>query len=54
MSLVKCPECNREISDEACCCPNCGKPMMGGSCDRKDDKSKEQEDTKPKPGIITG
>lgn len=24
MSLVKCPECNKEISDKAKCCPNCG------------------------------
>ena len=24
MSLIKCPECNKEISDKAKCCPNCG------------------------------
>lgn len=32
MSLIKCPECNKEISDTATACPNCGysfvnKPM---------------------------
>lgn len=24
MSLIKCPECNKDISDKAKCCPNCG------------------------------
>lgn len=24
MSLIKCPECNKEISNQAKCCPNCG------------------------------
>lgn len=24
MSLIKCPECNKEISEKAKCCPNCG------------------------------
>lgn len=24
MSLIKCPECNKEISSEAESCPNCG------------------------------
>lgn len=24
MSLINCPECKREISDKAKCCPNCG------------------------------
>lgn len=24
MSLIKCPECGREISDQASSCPNCG------------------------------
>lgn len=27
MSLVKCPECGKEISDQAASCPNCGMPM---------------------------
>lgn len=26
MSLIKCPECGKEISDKAQCCPNCGCP----------------------------
>lgn len=33
MPLIKCPECNKEISDKAEKCPNCGYPMtsMGHS-----------------------
>lgn len=27
MALVKCPECNKEFSEHAACCPNCGCPM---------------------------
>lgn len=27
MSLVKCPECSKEISDKASICPNCGYPF---------------------------
>ena len=27
MALIKCPECGKEISDEATSCPNCGHPM---------------------------
>jgi hypothetical protein len=27
MTLVTCPECGREISDQATACPGCGKPM---------------------------
>src|SRR5216683_1649058 len=26
MALIKCSECNKEISDQAPACPNCGKP----------------------------
>jgi hypothetical protein len=31
MSLIHCPECDREISDRAIMCPHCGYPM-GGAC----------------------
>lgn len=27
MSLIKCPECGKEISDKAAACPNCGCPL---------------------------
>ncbi|MGB9430190.1 MAG: zinc ribbon domain-containing protein [Gammaproteobacteria bacterium] len=26
MSLIKCPECNEEVSEQAPACPHCGKP----------------------------
>lgn len=28
MSLIKCPECGKEISDKAATCPNCGHPIQ--------------------------
>ncbi|MBQ3265218.1 MAG: zinc-ribbon domain-containing protein [Ruminococcus sp.] len=27
MALIKCPECGKEISNEAKACPHCGKPI---------------------------
>lgn len=27
MSLIKCPECQREVSSSASNCPNCGNPI---------------------------
>lgn len=27
MALINCPECNKEISDKAMSCPNCGYPL---------------------------
>ncbi|MGE5296326.1 MAG: zinc ribbon domain-containing protein [Solirubrobacterales bacterium] len=29
MAIVNCPECGREISDQAVMCPHCGYPMRG-------------------------
>ncbi|MCL5278984.1 MAG: zinc ribbon domain-containing protein [Planctomycetes bacterium] len=30
MALVPCPECGREVSDQALACPHCGYPIGGG------------------------
>ena len=30
MSLISCPECDKEISDKALACPNCGYPVREG------------------------
>ncbi len=30
MALIKCPECGKEISDQASKCPSCGYPVKGG------------------------
>nr|WP_244587244.1 zinc-ribbon domain-containing protein [Escherichia coli] len=27
MALIKCPECQKEVSDSALYCPACGKPV---------------------------
>lgn len=29
MAIVECPECEKEISDQAMMCPHCGYPMRG-------------------------
>lgn len=29
MALIKCPECEHEVSDKATMCPNCGCPIKG-------------------------
>lgn len=29
MALIKCQECNKEISDKAASCPSCGCPIAG-------------------------
>lgn len=29
MALIRCPECKREISDQAASCPECGYPIPG-------------------------
>lgn len=29
MSMIKCRECGKEISDQAVACPNCGAPLLG-------------------------
>ncbi len=30
MALINCPECEREVSDQAIACPHCGYPIRGG------------------------
>ena len=30
MALINCPECGKEISDQAVSCPNCGTPISKG------------------------
>src|SRR3954467_4795628 len=31
MGLVQCPECGKDISDQAAACPGCGKPMAAAA-----------------------
>lgn len=32
MALITCPECGKEISDQASACPNCGAPVAKKFC----------------------
>ena len=41
MSLIKCPECGKEVSDQASSCPNCGCPL----------KEEQKIETKEKKNI---
>ncbi|SHO50614.1 zinc-ribbon domain-containing protein [Anaerocolumna xylanovorans] len=34
MALINCPECNKEISDKAASCPNCGYPIAKDESDK--------------------
>jgi hypothetical protein len=36
MAIINCPECNKEVSDRARACPNCGNPMGVASESRPD------------------
>ena len=39
MALIKCPECGKEISDQAASCPNCGCPIKKINGDSGEDNS---------------
>lgn len=41
MALIKCPECNHEISDQASSCPHCGFPISKKPSEVKDDNIKK-------------
>ena len=40
MSLLKCPECQHDVSDKAAACPHCGYPMQTDSKTRKPQNKK--------------
>ena len=43
MALTNCPECGKEISDQADKCPNCGAPTHKGAEERSSKKKKEKK-----------
>ena len=45
MSMIKCTECGKEISDKATACPHCGCPMTEILSATKE--SKKEEKVKP-------
>ncbi len=42
MTLIKCPECGNQVSDQAVACPSCGNPI------------KQDEDAKPHRRVTWG
>lgn len=46
MALIRCPECNREISDKATACPGCGYPLKDNTREisKKEQLLKEAEE----------
>ncbi len=40
--LIKCPECELQVSDKATCCPHCGYPMQSSAKQRKRHKSNKR------------
>lgn len=40
MSLIKCPECQKEVSSSATSCPHCGYPLKSTVVDNKDNIEK--------------
>ena len=41
MALIKCPDCGKELSDQAKFCVNCGRPLVEESGESKDILSKD-------------
>ena len=52
MALSKCPECGREVSDQAIYCPNCGAPISSSGI--RDDHSDAKARGQFRSGAITG
>lgn len=52
MALIKCPECGKEISDQAASCPNCGCPIKKTNGDSGEDNlGKKVEISIKKPDV---
>lgn len=49
MSMINCPECNKEISNQAKVCPNCGMPVYRMKYNLSETKSEK----KAKPNILS-
>jgi len=43
MALIKCPECDREVSEKAPVCPNCGAPVVSEFIEKKVKKYKTEK-----------
>ena len=49
MALIKCPECNNQISDQADSCPKCGYELKKKE---KEPENKEENKLKPDTNLI--
>ena len=68
MALIKCPECQKEISEQAKACPHCGYPINSSKSEKKEEVKHEQQpvqqtinqnstntkEKKPKSNIMAG
>lgn len=41
MALIKCPECGKEVSENAVACPNCGSPITKQTQNTKNEGSRK-------------
>ena len=46
MSLINCPECDKEVSEKAPTCPNCGSPIAHPPMTKKEKKKADAEAAK--------
>lgn len=53
MALIKCPDCNQEVSDQASTCIKCGRPMQPRAPSHKDLAASQRKPEKPK-GHVSG
>ena len=49
MAIIRCPECDREISDKAEKCPHCGYPLKSA---KTSEESNTMSDTRFKKKVI--
>ena len=43
MALIKCPECELQVSDKALSCPHCGYPMKKKAKRKAEESQKRKE-----------
>ena len=54
MALIKCPECGKEVSDEANCCPNCGYVLKKAKNVNEFVELNEEKESKVHPLCLAG
>lgn len=53
MALIKCPECEKQVSDRAVTCPNCGCPISNFSKIPTRNNGLVRIKLEPTPGVIS-